>query len=293
MSSQSSDGRVLMPGRTAVVTGAASGIGRAMAERFAAEGMQVVLADIEDLPLARAAEEVGAATEVMHFVTDVSSRSSVDELADAVEERFGPVHVLCNNAGVAGGGGPLWETTEKDWDWVLGVNLLGVVHGIQAFVPRMLAHGEGGHVVNTSSVLGLSTGPGSIYSVTKHAVTRLSEGLWHDLQAINAPIGVSVLCPGLIATQIVSAERNRPAHLRNAGPSDEGREALRRQAQARFLEQGMPPAQVADIVVEAVEEGRFYILTHPEMIKAQVQARMEAVLDGRRPAGTGRPAERP
>lgn len=262
-------------GKVAVVTGAASGIGRALAERFASEGMRVALADVEEAPLREAASELDA----FAVKTDVSDRASVDAFADAVFDRFGAAHVLCNNAGVAGGGGALWTTTANDWSWVLGVNLMGVVHGVQAFVPRMLAGGDEGHIVNTSSVLGLSTGPASIYSVTKHAVTRLSEGLHYDLRAAGSRIGVSVLCPGMIATHIVSAERNRPEHLRNETPPPPGREAI----QQRFLEQGMPAAEVATMVVDAIEADRFYVLTHPDMIREAVERRFRGILENALP----------
>lgn len=277
--------------RVAVVTGAASGIGRGLAERFAREGMQLVLADVEAEPLAAFEQELTAAGhQVFARVIDVSQRAEVDALADAAFERFGAVHVLCNNAGVSGGGGALWETTEADWQWVLGVNLLGVVHGIQAFVPRMLATGEPGHVVNTSSVLGLSSGPGSIYGVTKHAVTRLTEGLYHDLRAANANISASVLCPGMIATRIIEAERNRPAALQNPGQANQPEVLARRQAmQQLFLAQGMPPAEVAEIVLDAIRNDRFYILTHPD-IKQGVERRLRDILDDRQPtpaAGEG------
>ena len=275
-----------LTGRVAVVTGAASGIGRAMADRFASEGMRVVLADVEEGPL-RAAEEdlAGAGAEVLAVRCDVADRVAVEALADATTSRFGGAHVVCNNAGVGGGTGALWETTEKDWAWVLGVNLMGVVHGIQAFVPRMLEAGDDGHVVNTSSVLGLSSGGGSIYSVTKHAVTRLSEGLFHDLRAIGSRIGVSVLCPGLIATRIVSSDRNRPDELRNELDEAAAAEAAQRRElmQRHFLAEGMPPAEVAAMVVDAILADRFYVLTHPEMIKAQVQERLQAVIDDREP----------
>ena len=272
-------------GKVAVVTGAASGIGRALVDRFAAAGMQVVLADVEAEALEKAEAEVqSTGAETLAVVTDVSKRSSVDALADAVTDRFGGTHVLCNNAGVSGGMGALWETTERDWSWVMGVNLMGVVHGIQAFVPGMVARGEPGHVVNTSSVLGLATGGGSIYGVTKHAVTRLTEGLWYDLRAAGAPIGVSVLCPGMIATQIISSGRNRPAELQNevAVATPEGEQRMKF-VQELFAKEGMPPSEVAEMVLDAVLADRFYVLTHPEAEKQTVRARLEAILDGTSP----------
>ena len=272
-------------GKVAVVTGAASGIGRALIDRFAAAGMKVVLADVEEEALAKAEAEVQTTgAETLSVVTDVADRPSVDALNAAAVDRFGAVHVLCNNAGVSGGMGALWETTDKDWAWVMGVNLMGVVHGIQAFVPGMVERGEPGHVVNTSSVLGLATGGGSIYGVTKHAVTRLSEGLWYDLQAAGAPIGVSVLCPGMIATNIIGSHRNRPADLQNevaaATPEVEQRMKF---VQDLFANEGMPPAEVAEIVHEAIVADRFYVLTHPEAEKETVRARFEAILGEQSP----------
>ena len=273
-------------GKVAVVTGAASGIGRALIDRFAAAGMRVVLADIEDEALEKAEAEVrSTGAETLAVVTDVSKRSSVDDLAAAVTERFGATHVLCNNAGVSGGMGALWETSERDWSWVMGVNLMGVVHGIQAFVPAMVARGEPGHVVNTSSVLGLATGGGSIYGVTKHAVTRLTEGLWYDLRAAGAPIGVSVLCPGMIATQIITSGRNRPADLQNESGGAVAPEVEHRMqfVQELFAKEGMPPSDVADIVFDAILADHFYVLTHPEAERETVRARLEAILDGTSP----------
>jgi NAD(P)-dependent dehydrogenase (short-subunit alcohol dehydrogenase family) len=277
-------------GKVAVVTGAASGIGRGMVGRFARAGMKVALADVEPEPLAIAELELrGAGADVLAVRTDVSSLESMKALRDKVLARWGKVHILCNNAGVSGGGGPLWETTENDWDWVLGVNLMGVVHGIQAFVPSMLEHGEEGHIVNTSSVLGLSSGPGSIYGVSKHGVTRLSEGLYYDLQAANAKLGVSVLCPGMIATRIIEAERNRPSQLQNPERPRELSAAVAAQRQmmsARFQADGMPPDEVGDIVFEGIREGRFYLLTHPA-IKERVRSRMEDILEDRSPGPAG------
>lgn len=288
------DGLQQLTGRVAVVTGAASGIGWGLARGFAQQGMRVALADVEEPALSAAEAELhGHGHEVLARPTDVSDPASVEALAAAVYEHFGAVHVVCNNAGVAGGGSPVWQTTTNDWRWVLGVNLMGVVHGIQSFVPRMIASGEEGHVVNTSSVLGLSTGSGSIYSVTKHAVARLTEGLYYDLQAAEAPIGVSLLCPGLIATHIVSAERNRPEELRNPGGGpDPERARMRQAAQERFLTDGMPPEETSDIVVRAIRENEFYVFTHPEMARSMAETRLGGILDGAprqtAPGSTGR-----
>ena len=272
---------------TAVVTGAASGIGLALAKRFASAGMNAVMADVEADALTKAEAEVsGMGADVLAVGTDVSDADQVASLECAAIDRFGPVNLLCNNAGVSGGGGAIWTTTSSDWTWVLGVNLLGVVNGIRAFLPGMIASGAPGHVVNTSSVLGLSTGGASIYSVTKHAVTRLTEGLWYDLREAGAPIGVSVLCPGMVATRIVSAERNRPEHLRQEGSPSPERERMRQAVQERFLAEGMDPAEVADQVAAAVEADRFYVLTHPDSIKPAVEARMRAILEETDPPAT-------
>jgi NAD(P)-dependent dehydrogenase (short-subunit alcohol dehydrogenase family) len=274
-------------GKVAVITGAASGIGRGLAGCFARERMRLVLADVEELPLAEVQRELEKeGTEVLAVRTDVADAAAVRVLAASARERFGRVHVLCNNAGVAGGGsGALWEASERDWAWVLGVNLMGVVHGIQAFLPGMLEHGEAGHVINTSSVLGLQTGGGSIYGVSKHAVTRLTEGLYYDLRARGSRIGASVLCPGLVATRIVSADRNRPESLRNPVPAAVAEQARARRdtAQQRFLDQGMSPEQVGMIVLDAIREDRFYILTHPG-VKRQVERRMKDILEDRSPS---------
>lgn len=277
---------------TAVVTGAASGIGLALARRFASAGMNVVMADVEVGVLETARGEVASLCtsqdSVLSVPVDVSDPDAVQALERAAMDRFGPVNVLCNNAGVSGGMGPIWQASPADWTWVLGVNLLGVVNGVRAFVPGMIAHGQPGHVVNTSSVLGLSTGSASIYSVSKHAVTRLTEGLWYDLRAAGAKIGVSVLCPGMVATQIVSAERNRPDHLRgDRQPSDQMR-SMREAVQARFLAEGMDPAEVAEQVASAIVANRFYVLTHPDMIKPAVEARMRSIVDDSDPPPAAR-----
>jgi NAD(P)-dependent dehydrogenase (short-subunit alcohol dehydrogenase family) len=200
-----------LAGRVAVVTGAASGMGLAFAQRFADEGMSVVLADIESEPLAMAEASIRAkGAKALAVRTNVLEGGEIERLADAAFATFGNVHVLCNNAGVAGGApAPVWEAPLRDWDWVMGVNFYGVLRGIQAFLPRMLAKGEEGHIVNTASVAGLLTGANP-YSVAKQGVVCLTEGLYRDLRAAGAKVSASVLCPGWVNTQIGEAERNRP-----------------------------------------------------------------------------------
>ncbi len=219
---------------------------------------------------------------------DTASAASVEALRDRALEAYGAVHVVCNNAGVSGGlGGAVWESTLNDWQWVLGVNLWGVIHGLRAFVPQMLEQGEPGWIVNTASVLGLQSGGGSPYGVSKHAVVRLTEGLYYDLKARNANIGCSVLCPGMVATRIIEAERNRPAELADAstdGAAVRERAQVRAAMSQRFQELGMPPAQVAGIVLHAIREERFYVLTHPDHVKERVRARMEDILAERAPS---------
>jgi NAD(P)-dependent dehydrogenase (short-subunit alcohol dehydrogenase family) len=272
--------------KVAVVTGAGSGIGRGLAERFAAEGMKVVLADVQEDALAAVESELrGRDATVLAVRTDVSKGAEVEALAQRTLDAFGAVHVLCNNAGVAGGGPTLWETTEADWQWVLGVNLWGVIHGIRVFVPIMLKQDSEGHIVNTASVLGLVSGPGGgPYGVSKHGVVRISEGLHHDLMAAGSKLHASVLCPGLIATRIVDAGRNRPAELQNEMDEETRRQRAEQTQQwlAYFNEYGMPPSQVADIVVDGIREERFYILTHPD-IKERVRTRMEDIIAERDP----------
>jgi NAD(P)-dependent dehydrogenase (short-subunit alcohol dehydrogenase family) len=276
-----------LEGRVADVTGAASGIGLGMTEAFASRGMKVVMADVEEDVLAREADRLTRANfEVFPQAVDVASFESVSRLADAAERRFERVHVLCNNAGVSGGGGgprPIWAHGQTDWDWVMGVNFWGVVNGLRAFVPRMLAHGEEGHVVNTSSILGLTTGAGSIYGVSKHAVTRLTEGLYRDLQAAEAPIGATVLCPGMIATNIITSARNRPDGLKPDGwQTDAQRQAIAAMDE-RFRTQGMAPREVGEKVVQAILDDQFYLLTHPDNM-AGVERRFSDIVALRPPS---------
>ncbi|MGB6455197.1 MAG: SDR family NAD(P)-dependent oxidoreductase, partial [Streptosporangiaceae bacterium] len=204
-----------LSGRTAVITGAGSGMGRAFALRFAAEGMAIVAADIQpDALAATVAELTAAGHQVAGIATDVADPDSVQRLADAAYDRFGAVHLLCNNAGVEGYlDGPIWAATAKDWEWTVGVNFWSVVHGIRAFVPRMLAGGEPGHIVNTCSMTAVVSA-GNMYAITKHAVLALTEVLALDLARRDAPIGVTALCPGIIATNLFRGSRNRPAALR-------------------------------------------------------------------------------
>jgi NAD(P)-dependent dehydrogenase (short-subunit alcohol dehydrogenase family) len=275
-------------GRVAVITGAASGIGLGIAEVLANNGMKVMMADIEEEALGREAERLRAANfDATAGVTDVSRIESLENLLTRTIETYGKVNVLCNNAGVAGGGGPIWQTTERDWQWVMGVNLMGVVHGVRVFVPHMLEHGEEGHVVNTSSILGLVSGGGGIYDVTKHAVTRLTEGLYVDLRAAGAQISASVLCPGMIATNIITSQRNRPEELAN-DTSQVSHTELNQMMQARdemakrFQEMGMPPMEVGEKVLDAISNDRFYVLTHPENM-AGVRRRFETILNLEQP----------
>jgi len=264
--------------RVAVVTGAASGIGRALAERFAGEGMKVVLADVDEEPLARAAQELdarGAAT--LAVPTDVSKAADVAALAERTLATFGGVHVVCNNAGVAGDMRSGWEQTLENWQWVLGVNLWGVIHGIRTFVPIMLEGGDEGHVVNTASIAGHVTMPfGGPYNATKFAVVTISESLHLELEMLAATVRVSVLCPGWVRTRILDSDRTRPAELANAAPLSEGQQAFQQMARA-LVESGIPPAAVADRVLEAIRAERFWIFPHPEMLAA-VRARMEGIL---------------
>lgn len=260
-------------GKVAAVTGAASGIGRAMADRWAGLGMRLALADIEVAPLEAAAEELrSAGTEVITVPTDVSDGEQVDTFAAATFEAFGTAHIVCNNAGV-GGGGPMWTLTTADWQWVLGVNLWGVIHGIRAFVPRLVEQGEG-QVVNTASVAGLSSPPMmGPYNASKHAVVTISETLRSELNMIaDGDFGVTVVCPGWVRTRIADSERNRPEALRNPPAGDELPAAA--SALGGILDQGMDPADLAADIEAAVRDDRLYVLSGDEWTPL-VRERME------------------
>ena len=273
-----------LKGKVAVVTGGASGIGRAMAERFAAEGMKVVLADIEEGALATAESEMRAkGGTVASKRTDVSLGEDVEALARFTLDVFGAVHVVCNNAGVAVGG-VTWQHTVKDWQWLLGVNLWGVIHGVRTFVPIMLQQGDECHVVNTASRAGLLARPWlAMYCASKHAVVALSESLYHELTLTGSKVKVSVLCPAVVNTRIGESERNRPDVLRDA---DEAGAPAQMQAMEQafraVLAAGLPPDQVAAAVVDAIKAERFYIITNEEM-KDQVSTRLSDIIGGRNP----------
>jgi len=273
-------------GKVAVVTGAASGIGRAIAERLAAEGMTLVLADIEEQALAKAEGELKAkGATALAVPTDVSKAGDVEALAKKTIDAFGAVHVVCNNAGVGPPGGPLWERTVADWQWVLGVNLWGVIHGIRTFIPIMRAQDTEGHIVNTASMAGLASAPWmGIYNVTKHAVVTLSETLYQELALMGVNVKVSVLCPAWVDTRLMDADRNRPAELQNPAQEAGGaqpdpiREVIR-----QLLATGLSPERVAEDVFKAIRDEKLYILTHPEF-KEAIRTRMENILEERNPA---------
>jgi NAD(P)-dependent dehydrogenase (short-subunit alcohol dehydrogenase family) len=267
--------------KVAVITGAASGIGRALADRAAREGMKVVLADIEEGALAQAAEEMRAAgADTLPVRTDVSRAEDVEALAQRTLEAYGAVHLLCNNAGVSAVPTPLWENTLRDWEWVLGVNLWGVIHGVHTFVPIMLAQDVDAHVINKASVAGLGRGGYIVpYGVSKHAVVALSEALHAQLAKRQARVKVSVLCPGMVRTQIGYGGRNRPQAFRNPGAETDRMPEDTLEA----IASGIPPSQVADQVYDAIREERFYILTDPAWAKSAVRERMEGILAERNP----------
>jgi NAD(P)-dependent dehydrogenase (short-subunit alcohol dehydrogenase family) len=267
-----------MKGKVAVVTGAASGIGLGLAERFAVEGMKVVLADVEAGPLAAAERQVKATgAPTLAVRTDVGRAKDVEALAQKTLEAFGAVHVVCNNAGITGDAAPIWEQTPQAWKWILGVNLWGVLHGIRTFVPIMLRQGTEGHVVNTASMAGHLSAPlVSPYHATKFAVVTLTESLHMELALTGAAVKASVLCPGFVRTNIMDSNRNRPAEVGSPPPASEASQAMRA-AYERFVAAGLPPAKVADCVLDAIRAERFWVFPHPELLPA-VQMRMQDIL---------------
>jgi NAD(P)-dependent dehydrogenase (short-subunit alcohol dehydrogenase family) len=270
----------LSAGKVAVVTGAASGIGLGLAERFARSGLHVVLADVEESALEAAEHKVAAlGVSTLAVRTDVSDEAAVNALAAAAVDRFGAVHLVCNNAGVTPVGDP-WSGPISAWKWVLGVNLWGVIHGIRAFLPVLAAQGEG-HLVNTASMAGLIPGSGPIYDASKHAVVAISENLYQAMKVAGLPVGVSVLCPGWVRTGIVDGARNWPASLGEMPADPEWAEPIRRQFR-RWIDQGMPPAAVADLVADAITAGQFWVLTHPGFTERAL-ARWQSIAEGVNP----------
>jgi NAD(P)-dependent dehydrogenase (short-subunit alcohol dehydrogenase family) len=273
-------------GRVAVITGAASGLGRAMAERFAREGMSIVLADVEPDALAKTEGEMTAAgAKVIGVRTDVSKAADVEALAQQALAAFGGVHIVANNAGVGGIRLKTWEASLEDWQWVLGVNVWGVIHGVRTFTPIMLEQDEPCHMVNTASVAGLLSPSGmSVYNVSKHAVVALSETLFQDLALAKAKLHVSVLCPAFVPTGIWNSARNRPKEL-SAG-IDVAEEKRRAEEVKAVLDKGkLTAANVADMVFAAVEAEKFYIITHAK-IKGPIEIRMQDILNDRNPTFT-------
>jgi NAD(P)-dependent dehydrogenase (short-subunit alcohol dehydrogenase family) len=270
-------------GRVAVITGAGSGFGREFAREAHRLGMKLVLADVQRDALNAVVAELGdAGATLIGEQVDVARGEEVQRLADRAFAEMGAVHLLFNNAGV-GSGGLVWENSDRDWQWVLGVNLWGVVHGIRHFVPRMIAGGAPGHVINTASVAGLVCAPNmGVYNVSKHAVVALTETLQHDLRLAGANIGVTLLCPAFVPTGIAQSHRNRPADLRADPPTASQRAA--HAAITKAVEGGrLSAAQVAQMTFEAIAADRFYVLTHPQILPT-VQLRFDDILQQRNPS---------
>ena len=265
-----------LQGKVAAITGAGSGLGRAMALAFAREGMKVALADIDEKGLDETATLLGDAS-LFSMKVDVSKEDDLQEFSRRIDRP----HLVCNNAGVSPLGA-VWENSAGDWQWILGVNLWGVIHGVRAFAPRLIAQNEG-HIVNTASVAGLISPPGSgAYNVTKHAVVALSESLHHDLRERGSAVGVSVLCPAYVPTGIADSERNRPKEFLNLTEKNSMQKAKEANLRKAVASGRLTADDVAKAVVTAVKEDRFYILTHPR-IKGAIQARMEDILNERAP----------
>ena len=278
-----------LQGRTAVVTGAASGFGLEASRIAARLGMNIVMADVQQDALDRAAAEIGAlGVPVLPFRLDVSKAAEVEALGAATLARFGAPHFVFNNAGV-GAGGLIWEHTLKDWEWVIGVNLMGVAHGVRVFTPMMLAAatadpGYEGHIVNTASMAGLLNAPNmGVYNVTKHAVVSLSETLYQDLALVTTQVQAHVLCPFFVPTGITQSHRNRPAELKDAGVRPTRSQLIGQAMSDKAVGSGkVSAAQVAQFVFDAMDAGRFYIYSHPKSL-ASVQTRLEDIVTQRNP----------
>lgn len=266
-----------LTGKTAFVTGGANGIGFAMAKAFLGAGMRVVIADVDEAALAAAAAELkGSNTEVMAVQLDVTDRDQYKAVADRVESEFGYIDVLCNNAGVYRGG-TIDKVTYEDWDWVMGVNVGGVVNGVQTFVERMKARGNGGHIVNTASMAGMTTSPGlGVYNASKFAVVGMSEAMQGDLA--EAGIGVSVLCPGMVRTRILESERTRPGAFTPAADGAEAAAKEHNEIMQMAMGSGIDADEVGEMVLHGVKNNELYLFPHPEM-KEATAARFRHILD--------------
>ena len=274
--------------KVAVITGGASGFGREFANIGARLGMKLVLADVQQDALDKTRAELEAqGAQVLAMRCDVRKAEQVQALADATMEKFGAVHLVFNNAGV-GSGGLVWENSLADWEWVLGVNLWGVIHGVRTFTPLMLETakkepGYQGHIVNTASMAGLLNAPNmGIYNVSKHAVVSLSETLYHDLQLVNAPIGASVLCPYFVPTGISPSQRNRPDDVKDEGNLTASQRAAQAVSEKAVSSGKVSAAQVAERTFDAIRDGQFYIYSHPQAL-GNVQTRMEDIILQRNP----------
>jgi NAD(P)-dependent dehydrogenase (short-subunit alcohol dehydrogenase family) len=266
--------------KVAVVTGAASGIGKALAQRFAAEGMRLALGDIEREPLLEFADELRAkGVHVLSERVDVSKAEDLGRLASRTYEEFGAAHVLCNNAGILPPGAPVWREPLSNWHWTLSVNFFGVLHGVQAFAPRMLQANQEAHIVNTASLAGLTTRPlMSAYNVSKHAVVALSECLSAELQLTTDKIHVSVLCPAFSRTRLAESARNKPTGV----PADPAASFGFYDALKQIVEEGTPPEEIADATMKAIRAKQFWILTHPHLDYG-IRERFESMLSRTNP----------
>jgi NAD(P)-dependent dehydrogenase (short-subunit alcohol dehydrogenase family) len=271
-------------GKVAVITGAGSGFGREFARIGASLGMKLVLADIQADALAATASELQArGVELVAERVDVSKAEDVERLARRTKETFGKVHLLFNNAGVAAGG-LVWEHSTRDWEWVLGVNLWGVIHGVRCFVPMMLEQGDECHVVNTASVAGLlSTQLMGVYNVSKHGVVTLTETLYNDLRLKGANVGVTLLCPAYVPTGINQSERNRPADAQPEGEETESMKAARAAMDKAVTSGRISAEDVANMTFDAIRENRFYVVTHPKILSS-VELRLQDIAAQRNPS---------